>query len=170
MKRYITQMAVTGCLFLFMGFCIVGEERPSVNPPQTSEIGVEQIGRDVFIRGRLGKRLGEFSTVVGQWVRYHDDKRGRWTFCVMEVDGAQLANPIGFAVVGSGVEPEGKPRDGEMWMMRCFEDASFTGTPDQYRAEFPGALGSGGDKWQFQSRLHYVKREVRERRGVGLDQ
>lgn len=125
------------------------EPAPSANPAPLlprERIEVDTLFREKEIVGRLGKPLGEFSTIKGVWKSRGDVKFDPFEFHVIEVDGKELKNAVVFAGRDVGCNPEfggDRPEraDDVTWEFRGYEAIESYGYPPKWRQE--GILGQG---------------------------
>lgn len=125
--------------------------RYSVAPSEGAEeadgklkISVEELGKTADIVGRLGKPLGTWMTIAGNWALPKQVVKDRsLRFTVTHVNSAKLEKPIEFHVDlvhavdrrGKSVMPEFKDRnkfDGRTWTLNAYETGEFHVTPPEY--------------------------------------
>jgi hypothetical protein len=152
------------------------KESPYWGNPQsvgTANNDLEQIPREPIsfdslmsqyeIVGRLGKPLGEFSTIQGTW-RVDDDFKGDLSeFHVAIVDGKTLTDPIVYDLhdvefrVRTNTGRMIQPADGEVWEVRAQEMIRNYGNAPNAHLERGFQGQQGMISWRTSAVLHTLQ-------------
>ena len=128
---------------------------PRGEPPLATTVRIEEIGTTIRVLGTLGVSLREVVSVHGTWMELTDGpaKPGStlW-FRVTELNGQQLAKPVGFRDIDVKVVEKGGKSipgvSGERWELGAYETWPDYGHPADFVKEMgewaaaPRARGS----------------------------
>ncbi len=137
-------------------------------PVPSESLKVDDIEKRYLLIGKLGKPLGEFSTIRGIWRPTRDafSKDDPLAFFVTQIDGVATQNDIEINAVlmrdnwAFQHEEWPVPSKGAVWELRVFEDAATFGKPITARKEagYGGQQGQAGISWGLKSRMNYMSR------------
>lgn len=143
--------------------CTDDAVRPRADAKERSDIAFDDLS-GMRIIGRLGKPLGTYCSLRGQWKSdWARAKTVLWWFRVTHLDGEELEKAIEFpafhveAQPGRGQKALKDAREGEIWELRAYEGITTYGSPPGYFEESGFAQGAGSLPFELSSRLHYVK-------------
>lgn len=150
---------------------ILAPSAPAEDGDRKIHVSVDDLGNTAELVGRLGKPLGTWVTIQGEWTlpkKVVKDYSLRFT--VTHVDGAKLEQPVEFNVAqvsvvnsrGESVIPKRenqKQFDGQSWKLKAYETGRFHITPPEYLKAIgiqPGSMGEA----------HYIRPFTSEIDGV----